>query len=118
VRKWLLVGGLIVVAGAAAAGAAMLREEPEEKFCITIGRAAATPAGLAPLLEPGQNLILEDLGEPGDDGCDPAFFGNTTDPYVRADDCVIVYPDGWSRERPVSSIEPFNPDGTCWLEPQ
>jgi hypothetical protein len=122
VRKWVVVAVLIVVSlGVAATGAVLLHDEAEERFCTAGLAIAPAPPELVPILSAtGRILAFQDQGEPGDDGCEKGegeFWGPSTDPYVRADDCVIVYPDDWSAERPVESIEPTNPDGTCWREP-
>jgi hypothetical protein len=114
----MVVVGLVVVAALAGVGAIAwsTRPDPQEKFCTLALAVAPTPPELAPLLDPGESLVFEDQGAPGDDGCAIQFWGPPSGPVVRADDCVIEYPPDWTEERPVQRIEPINPDGTCWRE--
>jgi hypothetical protein len=99
----------VVVLGGAAAVALAWPAERGPKFC-TLGLALAPGT---PSID-GHPVVLEDQGSDGADGCEIEPDGSNVDPVVRAEDCVVVYPDGWQGARPLGSIPAMHFDGTCW----
>jgi hypothetical protein len=108
-RRWLIAGGVVVVLGLGGVALAV-QDEPEPTFCTLGLPIAPTPPNMAPGV-----LQFQDREPAGPDRCDEPVDGSHDAPVLRGDDCAIVYPDAWTADRSVTSLDPTNADGTCWL---
>ena len=100
--KVLRIGALSVLLLVAATGAWVVRSQPgEPKFC---------KASLAILVIDGHEVVPQDQGNPGRDGCD---FGEIAEHYDRTlgFDCKIRTADGEVE----TELVPNRRDGTCGL---